>query len=529
MSDKQRHIGVFPVTRAVGLFLGLLLFAFVLIIPRPTGMPAAAQRVAAVALLMAAWWVTEAAPIPVTSLLPIILFPLMGITSAGDASAAFAHPLVFLFLGGFFLAMAMQQHNLHIRMALHIIRAVGVTPRRLILGFMCATAFLSMWISNTATAMMMLPIAMAVCQSLEGLCFPDGETEPVVAEPKGTGQNGAGSGSIEGRRFGALMMLGIAYSASIGGIGTLIGTPPNVVFAAAVEKMYGQVVDFASWMMLGVPLVVIFIPIAWLYLTRVVFPLRNRRTPQAAEAISRQLRELGRPSRGEKLVLTVFILAALSWIFRAQKDVFGVHIPGLDMIVPGIHDATIAVAAALILFIAPVDWRRGEFGLNWRWARKIPWGTLLLFGGGLSLAAAFQSSGLAPWIGEGVPGLSRMPPILVLLVVIAGTAMLTEFTSNTATAAMLMPTLGAMAVGMGQHPYFLMLAACVAASLAFMLPVATPPNAVVYGSGKVRIAQMVKAGMWMNLLGIVLWTVLMYTLAMRLFGVVIGQVPVWAR
>jgi len=514
MSAEQSHSAVFSLPRAIGLFLGPLLFALFLLIPRPMGMPAAAQRVAAVALLMAAWWVTEAVPIPATSLLPIVLFPMLGIASARDASAAFAHPLVLLFLGGFFLAMAMQQHNLHTRMALHIIRGVGVTPRRLILGFMCATAFLSMWISNTATAMMMLPIAVAVCQSLEGICFPAG------------GEDGE---SQEGRRFGILMMLGIAYSASIGGIGTLIGTPPNVVFAAAVEKMYGQVIDFASWMMLGVPLVVIFIPLAWVYLTRVVFPLGSGSAPRAGGAISHQLRQLGRPSRGEKLVLAVFILAALSWIFRAQKFVFGVHLPGLDMVVPGIHDATIAVAAALILFITPVDWRRGEFGLNWRWARKIPWGTLLLFGGGLSLAAAFQSSGLAPWIAERVPGLIRMPPVVVLLVVIAGTAILTEFTSNTATTAMLMPTLGAMAVGMGQHPYFLMLAACVAASLAFMLPVATPPNAVVYGSGRLRIAQMVKAGIWMNLLGIVLWTVLMYTLAMRLFGVVLGQVPAWAR
>jgi sodium-dependent dicarboxylate transporter 2/3/5 len=477
-------------------------------------MPPEAKRVAAIALLMATWWVTEAIPIPATSLLPVVLYPLLGIADARGATSAFAHPLIFLFLGGFFLAMAMQQHNLHTRMALHIIRGVGVTPRRLILGFMCATAFLSMWISNTATAMMMLPIALAVCQNMEGLCFP---TE------------GVGPKNEEGRRFSTLMMLGIAYSASIGGIGTLIGTPPNVVFAAAVERMYGRTVDFASWMMLGVPLVIIFVPLAWLYLTRVVFPLGRRRAPQAGDAISRQLGELGSLSRGEKLVLVVFILAAFCWIFRAQKVVFGLRVPGLDTIVPGIHDATIAVAAALILFIAPVDWRRGEFGLNWRWARKIPWGTLLLFGGGLSLASAFQSSGLAPWIGERVPGLSRISPVLVLLVVIAGTAMLTEFTSNTATTAMLMPTLGAMGVGMGQHPYFLMLAACVAASLAFMLPVATPPNAVIYGSGKVRIAQMVKAGLWMNLMGIVLWTILMYTLAMRLFGITLHRVPEWVR
>jgi sodium-dependent dicarboxylate transporter 2/3/5 len=514
MPSDQRHSAAFSVRRAVGLFLGPLLFVFVFLMPRPTGMSLEAQRVAAVTLLMATWWVTEAVPIPATSLLPIALFPLLGIASAGEASAAYAHPLVLLFLGGFFLAMAMQQHGLHTRMALHIIRWVGVTPRRLILGFMCATAFLSMWISNTATAMMMLPIALAVCENLEDRCF---------------NSEGGRPEETRGRKFSVLMMLGIAYSASIGGIGTLIGTPPNVVFAAAASKMYGQVVDFATWMLLGVPLVIIFVPIAWLYLTRVVFPLEHRKMPLASDAISRQLKELGLPSGGEKLVLSVFILAALSWIFRAQKVVFGVRIPGLDLIFPGIHDATIAVAAALILFVIPVDWRRGEFGLNWRWARKIPWGTLLLFGGGLSLASAFQSSGLAPWIGGRVPGLSELPPAVVLLVVIAGTAMLTEFTSNTATTAMLMPTLGAMAVGMGQHPYFLMLAACVAASLAFMLPVATPPNAVVYGSGRVRIAQMVKAGIWMNLMGIILWTILMYTLAMRLFGIVVGHVPPWAR
>ncbi len=512
MPTDGKLIAISSPRRAVGLFLGPFLFSLALLTPCPAGMTPEAKRVAAIALLMATWWVTEAIPIPATSLLPVILYPLLGVMDASAAPSAFAHPLIFLFMGGFFLAMAMQQWNLHTRIALHIIKRMGLTTRRIVLGFMCATAFLSMWISNTATAMMMMPIALAVVVNVECLCAGPSQSD-----------------ADRDRNFGTLVMLGIAYSASIGGIGTLIGTPPNLVFAAAVSKMYGQNIDFATWMVLGVPLVVIFIPLAWLYLTRIVFPLSHRKVSGARETISRQLRELGPTSKGERVVLVVFILTALCWVFRAQKTVFGLQVPGLDMLFPHIHDATIAVMAALCLFIIPVDWRGKRFALNWEWAVKIPWGTLLLFGGGLALAEGFQSSGLALWIGRHVLGLQNMPPFLVLLVVIAGVAALTEFTSNTATTAMLMPTLGALAVGMGQHPYFLMLAACVAASLAFMLPVATPPNAVVFGSGRVRIPQMVKAGIWMNLLGIVIWTTLMYTLAMKLFGIVLHRVPEWAH
>jgi sodium-dependent dicarboxylate transporter 2/3/5 len=511
---QQKLITISSPRRAAGLLLGPLLFLVALLGPCPPGMTVEAQRVAAVALLMATWWVTEAIPIPATSLLPVVLYPLLGIMDAKAAPTAFAHPLIFLFMGGFFLAMAMQQWNLHTRIALHVIKRVGLTTRRIVLGFMCATAFLSMWISNTATAMMMLPIALAVAVNVECLCAEVDQSPSEVGREK---------------NFCILLMLGIAYSASIGGIGTLIGTPPNLVFAAAVSKMYGRTVDFATWMAIGIPLVLVFLPLAWLYLTGVVFPLSRRKVPGARQIISRQLRELGPPSRGERVVLVVFVLTALCWVFRAQKTIFGLQVPGLDMLFPKIHDATIAVAAALCLFAFPVDWKRKRFGLNWEWAVKIPWGTLLLFGGGLALAEGFQSSGLAPWIGDRVLRLQTLPPLLVLLVVIAGVAALTEFTSNTATAAMLMPTLGAMAVGMGHHPYFLMLAACVAASLAFMLPVATPPNAVVYGSGMVRIPQMVKAGIWMNLLGILVWTTLMYTLAMKLFGITLHQVPEWAR
>jgi len=500
--------------RAIGLFLGPLLFLTFLVVPRPGGMTVEAQRVAAIAFLMATWWVTEAIPIPATSLLPVVLYPLLGIMDAKTAPSAFADPLIFLFMGGFFLAMAMQQWNLHTRIALHIIKTVGLTTRRIIFGFMCATAFLSMWISNTATAMMMMPIALAVIVNVECLWAGVEQDSP---------------GGKMDQSFGTLLMLGIAYSASIGGIGTLIGTPPNLVFAAAVSEMYGRTIDFATWMIIGVPLILVFLPLAWLYLTTVVFPLSRRRVPGAKGVIANQLKELGPITRGERVVLIVFILTALGWVFRAQKTVFGVQVPGLDMIFPQIHDATIAVMAALCLFIIPVDWRKKQFALNWEWAVKIPWGTLLLFGGGLALAGGFQRSGLALWIGNHVLGLQGLPPVLVLLVVIAGTAAMTEFTSNTATTAMLMPILGAMAVGMGQHPYFLMLAACVAASLAFMLPVATPPNAVVYGSGRVRIPQMVKAGIWMNLLGILVWTTLMYTVAMRLFGIVLHRVPEWAQ
>ncbi|UCE17962.1 MAG: DASS family sodium-coupled anion symporter [Gemmatimonadota bacterium] len=511
---ESQHVHQSYSTRsAVGLFLGPLVFLILLIIPTPSGMTAEAQKMAAIALLMATWWVTEAIPIPATSLIPVALYPLLHISDPKTAAAPYANPLIFLFMGGFFIALAMQRWNLHRRIALLIIATIGLTPKRLILGFMIATAFLSMWISNTATTVMMMPIGLAVIMNIQQLL-----KENRMDRTRGTRFN-----------FGTALMLGIAYSASIGGIGTLIGTPPNLILAGIVSEMYGRTIDFVTWMKVGIPLVCIVLPLAWLYLTNLAFPVRLKGIPGGEAAIRRELRGMGTMSRGERTVLIIFIAAALAWIFRSEKTLFGVTLYGLESFCPFIDDSTIAIGAAILLFLLPERVSSGRFILNWEWAMKIPWGALILFGGGLSLSKGFQISGLDAWIGHGVTGLQGISPIFITLIIVASTAFLTELTSNTATTAMLLPILGTAAIGMGQNPLLLMIPAAVAASLAFMLPVATPPNAVVYGSGYVRIPDMARAGLGMNLIGIMMLTILTYIVAMPAFGIILNHVPGWAR
>lgn len=509
-TESQRVDQIYQPRSAVGLFLGPLLFAVLLFIPTPSGMSPEARKMAALALLMATWWVTEAIPIPATSLIPIALYPLLRISDAKTAAAPYANPLIFLFMGGFFIALAMQRWNLHRRIALLIVARIGLTPKRLILGFMVATAFLSMWISNTATTVMMMPIGLAVIMNVQRLLRERGMSKDRF-------------------NFGTALMLGIAYSASIGGIGTLIGTPPNLILAGIVSEMYGRTIDFVTWMKIGVPLVCVVLPLAWLYLTRLAFPVQLKGIPGGEEAIREELKSMGRMSRGELTVLIVFIGAALAWIFRSEKSLFGITIYGLETLFPRIDDSTIAVGAALLLFLLPVGWHKPRFALDWEWAVKIPWGALILFGGGLSLSKGFQISGLDAWIGTRVAGLQGFNPVLITLIIVASTALLTELTSNTATTAMLLPILGTAAVGMGQNPLLLMIPAGIAASMAFMLPVATPPNAVVYGSGYVRIPDMARAGIGMNLIGIVMLTILTYILAMPVFGIVLNHIPPWAH
>ena len=514
MPDQHPEHGhqTYSTRSAIGLFLGPLLCLLFLIMPAPSGMTPEARKMAAIAILMAVWWITEAIPIPATSLLPVVLYPLLHISDAKTATAPYANPLIFLFMGGFFIALAMQRWNLHRRIALIIIARVGLTPRRLILGFMVATAFLSMWISNTATTVMMLPIGLAVIVNIQNLLKKNGEQIP------------------RGRfNFGTALMLGIAYSASIGGIGTLIGTPPNLILAGIVSEMYDRTIDFVTWMRLGIPFVAIVLPCSWLYITRIAFPVRIRNIPGGKEAIQKELKGLGKMSRGEWTVLIIFILTALAWLFRSEKNIFGITLYGLETLSPLIDDSTIAIGSALLLFLFPESWEKKRFALDWHWAMKIPWGTLMLFGGGLALSKGFQISGLDSWIGSKVTGLQGFTPILMTLIIVASTAMLTELTSNTATTAMLLPILGTAAVGMGQNPLLLMIPAAMAASLAFMLPVATPPNAVVYGSGYVKIPEMAKAGIGMNLIGIVLLTILTYILTVSVFGIVLNHIPPWVQ
>jgi len=467
----------------VGLILGIALFVIALLVPPPTGLSADGWRTAAVAILMATWWMTEAIPIEATGLVPLALFPTLGILDAGEASAPYANELIFLFMGGFFLAVTMQRWGLHKRIALGIVARVGTSPRRLVLGFMLATAFLSMWISNTATAAMMLPIGIAI-----GEMFRPTDRE----------------GPYE---FGIALMLGIAYAASIGGISTLIGTPPNAVLAGAASEILGVEIGFVQWMGVGLPVSLIMLPLTWLVLTRWLYP-PGQLTGDANAILDAERAALGKPSRGEKMTGAVFALTALAWVLRSEKTFGDVTLPGLQTWFPDIRDSTIAILAAAVLFVLPVDWRKAEFALDWRTARRIPWGVLILFGGGLSLARAMEESGLAAWIGGAVGSLDAVPMIIIVAAVATLVVFLTELTSNVATTSMAMPVMAGAAVGIGIEPMILMSAAALSASMAFMLPVATPPNAIVFGSGWLTVPQMARAGLILNLIAIALITLL---------------------
>jgi sodium-dependent dicarboxylate transporter 2/3/5 len=466
-----------PVQR-IGLIAGAIVFVLVISIPPPDGLSVEAWRTAAVALLMATWWMTEALPIQATALVPLVFFPLLGVLNAEEVSAPYANQMIFLFMGGFFIAVTMQKWGLHKRIALAIMSKVGTSPTRLILGFMIATAFLSMWISNTATVAMMLPIGLAVGEMFRPL------------DQKGPYE------------FGIALMLGVAYAASIGGVATLIGTPPNAALAGAANELLDIQIGFVQWMGVGLPFTIIMLPLTWWLLTRVLYPPGNI-SGDAADLISQERSALGRMSRGEKLTALVFTLTALAWVLRQEKNFGSVTIPGLDTWLPFVNDSTIAMLAAVVLFVLPVNWRQGEFVLDWQTARRIPWGILVLFGGGLSLARAMDRSGLAEWIGTGVGALQAVPTIVIIAAVVTLVVFLTELTSNIATTNMAMPVMAGAAVGLDIPPLMLMATAALAASMAFMLPVATPPNAIVFGSGYLTVPQMCRAGIVLNLIAIV--------------------------
>lgn len=476
------------------LLLGPLLFILLQYLGSPETMPPAAFDVLCVTLWMALWWVTEAVPIAVTALLPIILFPLTGALDIETTTAAFGHKYVFLYLGGFMLAVAIEKWNLHRRIALNIIKIIGTNVRFIILGFMIATAFLSMWISNTATSVMMLPIGTAIITQLQD--NPD------------TREN-------ENINFGKALMLAIAYSASIGGIATLIGTPPNLVFAGIVQEIYGIEISFFQWIMLGLPVSILLLFISWKYLTGFAFKFEQTEFPGGKAETTRLLKNLGRMGRQEKTVLFVFVLTAFLWITRSFL---------LTPFLPFVDDTMIAIAAAIVLFMLPGE-KKGTRILHWEEAVKIPWGIILLFGGGMALAKGFGETGLALWIGQQLTDLENLPLYLLVLVLIAAVNFLTEVTSNLATTAMLLPILAPMALALNIHPYMLLVAATLAASCAFMLPVATPPNAVVFGSGYLRIPDMIKAGIWMNLLSILLISLIIYYLLPVLWDFAVDEIP----
>lgn len=442
---------------------------------------------AAIAILMGVWWMTEAIPLAATALVPVTLFPLLGIMGYSDVGSSYASSTIFLFMGGFFLALAMQRWNFHRRLALTIVLAVGTKPKRLVLGFMVATGFLSMWVSNTATAVMMLPIGISVLATI-------GHVEDESGEKKLS-------------NFGTALMLGIAYAASVGSLATIIGTPPNTLLAGYLSTEHDVQLGFGQWMLVGLPLSLVMLVITWFLLTKVLFKPEIERLPGGRELFDDELAKLGPTSSGEKRVLAVFVAAAVAWV----------SVP-LLFEDPPISDAGIALAAGLLLFLLPAGTRRGVRLLTWDAALDLPWGVLLLFGGGLALSSQFSGSGLTDWIGDQAGALGGLPIVLLVVIAAAGIIFLTELTSNTATAATFLPVAGGVALGLGVDPMLLAVPVALAATCAFMLPVATPPNAIAYGSGYVTIGQMIRGGLWLNLIGIVLITLVTMTLLVWVFG-----------
>jgi len=463
----------------IGLFLGPIVFVLINFFYEPKNLSSEGIAILASTLWIAIWWMTEAIPIYVTSLLPIILFPLSGGLELKLTTASYGHKFVFLFIGGFILAIAIEKWKLHKRIALNIIKIVGTKKSNIILGFMIATAFLSMWISNTATAVMILPVGLAIISQLKD-------------NPK----------TIENENivFGKTLMLAIAYSASIGGMATLIGTPPNLVLAGVVKTSFNVEINFLQWMSFGLPISIFLLFICWKYLTTIAYNFSDQNFESGLNEIDKQLKELGKVSYEEKSVLIVFILTALAWVTQSFL---------IKQFIPAIDDTIIAIFAAIILFILP-NKEGSKKLLSWADAVKLPWGILLLFGGGMTLAKGFDSSGLAIWIGSQMNFFNAIPLLFLLLILIAMVNFLTEITSNLATTAMLLPILVALSETIEVNAFFLLVGATVAASCAFMLPVATPPNAVVFGSKILSIDDMIKKGFWMNLISIFILTAAVY-------------------
>ncbi|MGV2870752.1 SLC13 family permease [Colwellia sp. E150_009] len=465
------------------LLLGPAFMLFTLFTPPLfDGMSSEAWHTLGLALWMAVWWISEATPVAVTAFLPLIIAPIVGIAPIKATTPSYAHPLIFLFLGGFFISIAMERWNLHKRIALKAMSMVSTKPSQQIGGLMLVTAFLSMWMSNTATAVMMLPIALSIIDMVK--------------------KNGDTQHKDDQESFSKAMLLAIAFSASIGGLATLIGTPPNALMAAYLADTYNIEIGFAQWMLVGVPLTTVLLVLCWFILTRVCFKVNEGEQVDTHKMFEEKLKELGKMSKGEKLVLFFFAFAAISWIFRPLIAKF----TGL-----AISDTGIAMFVGLLLFVVPVDNKKDVRILSWDDTKKLPWGVLLLFGGGLALAGLIKKSGLAGYIATQLEATSNIPVIGAVLVVTITILFLTEVTSNTATAASFLPLLGPIAVTLTDGPLMLVIPAALAASCAFMMPVATPPNAIVFSSGELRIADMARAGFWLNIAAIAMIVLLMLT------------------
>lgn len=485
MQDHDKTLRGRSTIQNVGLVLGPSLAALMLLAGGPDDLDPLAWRTAAVGVLMASWWASEAIPIAATALVPIVLFPWLGIGSIQEATAPYSNKVIYLFLGGFVLAFAMQRWNLHKRIALNVLRVAGGDGRSLIGGFMLASALLSMWVMNTSTTMLLLPIAVSIIAVINGSM--------------------SGLGDRERNDFQYALLLGVAYGATIGGMSTLVGTAPNALLAAFIQDNYGTPIDFARWMLIGVPLSATLLPLAWLTLTRLVFKVSFQTSGEGRAALERLRQELGPITAPEKRVALLFVVMATLWITRPLLA----RLPGLA----AIDDSGIAIAGALALFVMLSGDKRDPILLRWEYAERLPWGVLLLFGGGLSLAGAVQRTGLAQWIGTNLETLGTLPLFALVLIATAMIVFLTELTSNIATTATFLPVVGAVAIEAGIDPIILTVPITLAASCAFMLPVATPPNAIVFGSGMLGIPRMARAGFALNLIAIVLVSLVAMLLA----------------
>ncbi|MDA1330965.1 MAG: DASS family sodium-coupled anion symporter [Proteobacteria bacterium] len=480
----------------IGGVVGIVLFLVMLQLPAPEGLNAEAWCVAALGSLMAIMWITEAIPLPATALLPIPLVPLLGISSVEETVVSYSHPVIFLCMGGFIVALAMERWKLHQRIALFVLQFSGDRPAFLVGGLLAVSGFLSMWVSNTATTLMMLPIAVSVIGTLEanrGTRFQQDDGLPKA------------------------LMLSLAYGASIGGMATLVGTPTNAFLAGFVKQTYGIEIGFLDWMAVALPLSLVMLVMAWLLLTKIIFKLGRERTAGISAAIDQQIKAQGKLSRGEYLVAIVFISMATLWTLR----------PWINAAFPSLAltDTLVAMIVGVLTFLIPVDWKKGLFLMDWEWGKKMPFGILLLFGGGFALASSIEKTGLATWIGQQLGSLEMFPTFVIVLVLVLLLVAITELTSNLATIAAFLPVVGALAITLEEHPLILTIPVTLVVSCAFMLPVATPPNAIVFSAGYLAQKDMTRAGFALNIIAVILIMLAAYTWMLWIFAIEPGVLP----
>ena len=496
--------------KLISILSGPLVFSLVVVFLKLSPENPLISYTLACALWMAIWWISEAVPLAVTSLLPVVLFPLMGIMNGKDVSATYFNHVIFLFIGGFIVALAMQKWNLHKRIALKILMYTGIGPGRILFGFMGATAFLSMWISNTATTMMMVPILISIIAKLE---------ESIDRK--------------DVRKYSVGLLLGVAYSASIGGVATLVGTPPNLSFARIFQIMFPAApeISFAQWFFFAIPLTLLLLIIVWIYLYFIFKPKDDQWKDADGKAFRSEYKALGPISQEEKIILVDFCLLATLWLTRADIEIGNFVIPGWADLFPAsdyINDGTVAIMLSIPLFFIPARSERGGFLMDWQSAGRLPWNIVLLFGGGFALASGFKESGLSVWFGEQMSWIAGIHPLFIIFMIAIMMTFLTELTSNTATTEMLLPILAGLSVSTEINPLLLMIPATLSGSMAFMLPVATPPNAIVFGTERLRIAQMARTGLLLNIIGAILITLFTYYYGTYIFDINLQAIPDWA-